>query len=97
MMVSLPPLDLNTMRWAESSDEISIVSSPASPSIVMVLRRRLVAEKSPMTLKVSPPARSVVPIGSTPLMRISSISRSSAMIVGRSRAVAGDHDLGRAH
>ena len=42
MMVSLPPLDLNTMRWAEVSAEISIVSSPASPSIVMVLRRRLV-------------------------------------------------------
>ena len=55
MIVSLPPLELKTMRWAEDRDEMSIVSSPASPSMVMVLRRRLVLEKSPMTSKVSPP------------------------------------------
>ena len=81
MIVSLPPLDLKTMRWADPSDEMSIVSSPASPSIVIVFSRRLVVEKSPTMLKVSPgPAPPVVPLGSTLLMRISSISRSSAMI-----------------
>ena len=74
MIVSLPPLDLKTIRCAEVSAEMSIVSSPASPSMVMVLRRRLVPEKSPMILKVSPPAAPLVPDGSTPLMRISSIS-----------------------
>ena len=96
MMVSLPPLDLKTMRWAEPRAEMSIVSSPASPSMVMVLRRRLVPEKSPMTAKVSPAPRAAVPGGSTPLMRISSISESSAMTVATVRAVAGDDDLRRA-
>ena len=56
MMVSLPPLDLKTMRWAELSAEMSTVSSPASPSMVMVLRRRLVPEKSPMIWMLSPPS-----------------------------------------
>ncbi len=59
-MVSWPPLDLKTMRWAEVRAEMSTVSSPASPSMVMVLRRRLVVEKSPMISKLSLPA---VPAG----------------------------------
>jgi hypothetical protein len=60
---------------------MSTVSLPAWPSMVMVLRRRLVAEKSPMARNVSPaPAPPAAPVGSTPLMRISSMSRSSAMI-----------------
>jgi hypothetical protein len=44
----------------------------------MVLRRRLVPEKSPMISTLSPPK---VPVaeGSKPLIRISSISDSSAM------------------
>ena len=94
MMVSLPPLDLKTMRCAEPSDEMSIVSSPASPSMVMVLRRRLVPEKSPTISKVSPPGAAVGPAGSTPLMRISSISRELGDDDRALVAVAGDDDLG---
>ena len=54
--MSLPPLDLKTIRCAEFSDEMSTVSSPALPSIVMVLKFRLVngALKLPMTWIVSP-------------------------------------------
>ena len=85
MMVSLPPLDLKTMRWADPSDEMSIVSSPASPSIVIVFSRRLVVgEVADDVEGVAGPAPPVVPLGSTPLMRISSISRSSAMTEAKS-------------
>ena len=45
--LSLPPLERNTIRCAEVSCEMSTVSSPALPSMVMVLRARLVVEKSP--------------------------------------------------
>ena len=48
-----------------------------------------------MISKVSPPhAPQPLPLGSTLLMRISSISLNSAMIEGDVGAIAGDDDLG---
>ena len=69
------------MRCADERAEMSIVSSPATPSMVMVLGRRLVCEKSPITWMLSPPMVEVPAAGSDPLTRISSMSVSSAMML----------------
>ena len=91
-IVSLPPLDRKTIRWPESSAEMSTVSSPALPSMVMVLKLRLVngALKLPMTWMVSPIARPpsggfgllpLLAVVLSALTVISSILSSSAMTV----------------
>ena len=72
------------MRWAEVRAAMSTVSSPDEPSMVMVLKLRLVPVKLPITWIVSPPlAPPFWPPGDVTwsvLTRISSTLSSSATI-----------------
>ena len=83
-MVSVPPLDRNTIRWAEVSPEMSTVSFPSVPSMVTVLRFRLVVAKLPIRKTLSPAPALVGGFGTETAavpIRISSISCSSATTV----------------
>ena len=53
-MVSWPPFEVKTIRCADESAEMSTVSLPVLPSMVMVLKLRLVWLKSPTTEMLSP-------------------------------------------
>ena len=64
--MSLPPPVRKTIRCAESSAEISTVSSPSEPFTRIVLMRRLVPAKLPMGVTVSAPGPVLTMISSIP-------------------------------
>ena len=72
---------------------MSIVSSPASPSMVMVLRRKLVLEKSPKTAKVSPPLLRHWPRGIDAVDADFLDFAQFRDYVGEGRTATGDDDL----